>query len=202
MAQSRGRYVLLALLVVAIASLWRTVTVEREKQGLAAAYEEAKQVIDQLGSQRSQLNDELQTARGTMQGQEMDISELQNELTRVHAELNDAGIALASIRREHKQLREHNASLTTQITSIEQEKQQMAAKLSSITELKLAIHDVKRRMSEERWAAWRARIEAQRSEDRRLLAEGNRGFTMRDGVPLLGAGRRMHVHVLEPQASE
>lgn len=202
MAQSRARYVLLALLVVAIASLWRTVTVEREKQQLTAAYEDAKQAIDQLGGERSQLNDELQTARGTIQGQDIDISGLQKELTRVHAELNDAGVELASIRREHEQLRERNASLASQMTSIEQEKQQLEAKLSSITELKLAIRDVKRRMGEERWAAWRSRIEAQRAEDRRLLAEGNRGFVLRDGMPLLGAGRRMHVHVLEPQASE
>ena len=202
MAQHRGRYLLIVLAIIAVGSLWRTVSVEREKRNLADAYEKARQLVNQLGTERSQLSDELKAAQGTIEGKDTDLKSLQDELTRVHSELNDTGIELASIRREHEQLREHNASLNAQIVSIETEKQQLEAKLSSIAELRLAIRDVKRKMGEERWAAWRARIEAAKAEDRRLLAEGNRGYVVRDGVPTLGESRHMHVHVLEPHASE
>ncbi len=202
MAQNRGRYLLVVLAIIAVGSLWRTVAVEREKRRLADAYEKARQLVNQLGTERSQLSNELKTAQGTIEGQNTDLKGLQDELARVHSELNDTGVELASIRREHEQLREHNASLNVQIASIETEKKQLEAKLSSIMELRLAIRDVKRKMSDERWAAWRAHIEAAKAEDRRLLAEGNRGYVVRDGASTLGESRHMHVHVLEPQASE
>ncbi len=202
MAKNRGRYLLIVLAIVAVGSLWRTVAIEREKQHLAQAYEKARQLVNQLGNERTQLSSELKAAQGTIEGQNTDLKGLQEELARVHSELNDTGIELASIRREHEQLREHNTSLNDQIASIQTEKQQLEAKLSSIAELRLAIRDVKRKMSGERWAAWRAHIEAVKAEDRQLLAEGNRGYVVRDGVSTIGESRRMHVHVLEPQASE
>ena len=47
--------------------------------------------------------------------------------------------------------------------------------------------------------AWRARAEAQRVEDQRRLAEGNRGYVVREGQPTVGGATTLHVRVLEPQ---
>ena len=81
------------------------------------------------------------------------------------------------------------------------EKQRLEAKLSSIKELKLAIHDLRYKMWNDRWAAWRAQVQNQRAEDEEALARGNRGYLLRDGVSTLARENlRLRVHVLEPQA--
>ncbi len=200
MATRRGRFVLLALAVLLVASLWRTVAVEREKRNIAAAYAQARQVLSHLEVEHTQLTAELTTSQNTLQQKTTENTTLQTELKGLQEKLEQTASEVSILQREHEQLRESNASLTNQLSSITTEKQQLEAKLSDLKELHLAIRAVKRKMSEERWAAWRAHIQAEREADQLALAAGNRGFVIRKGASTLGTGSKMRVQVLEPQA--
>lgn len=202
MALQRGRWVMIVLAVVALASLWRTVKVERDKREIAAAYQQAQQLAAQLSDERDHLNQELSSAQQTVEGQAGDLDSLKHELSGVQDKLDETVTELAALQRQHESLRQQNTSLSTQLTSVVQEKEALAAKLSSLKELRVAIRSVKQKIRDEQWAAWRAHVEAVKWADQEALASGNRGFVMRNGVSTLGSGGgtpRMNVHVLEPQ---
>lgn len=199
MPSRRSRLILGVLLVLVVASLWRTVAVEREKRRLNASYDQAQQMVRQLETERAHLSTELGEARQTIEGQAGDLTGLQGELEQVQTKLNQTVAEIASLQKEHEQLRRENTSLSAQLGSVITEKQQLEAKLSSLKELKVAIRDVKRKIWNERWAAWRGRIEALREADQERLAAGNRGYLVRNGVSTLGARTKLQVHVLEPQ---
>ena len=191
MAIRRSRIILLGLLVLLIASLWRTVALERDKRRIATIYEEAKHSLAQLEEERDQLTTELTSARGTIDDQTGKLTSLQEELQGVQQRLDQTVTEFASLQREHEQLRQQN-------TSVMAEKQQLEAKLSSIHELKLAIRDLRYKMWQQRFAAMREWFQRPRTTDR-VLASGNRGYIVRDGLSTLGTTTRLHVRVLEPE---
>jgi len=202
MAIQRNQIVLIVLAVVVAASLWRTLSLESQKRRLTTAYGEVQQTLDQLQAERAQLSQELSSAKETVEGQSEELSTLQNELVQVKGQLDRNIAELTSLQQDHEQLRQRDASLSAQLSSVLTEKAQLEAKLSSIKELRLAIREVRHKIWNERWAEWRARAQAQREEDVRELAAGNRGFLVRDGLPTLGSIRTLHVNVLEPQSAQ
>ena len=199
MAIRTSRVILLILAVLLLLSLWRTISVERDKRQIASSYEAAKQTLSQLEDERSHLNTELTNAKGTITEQTGELTSLQTELKGVQDRLDQTVTELASLQREHEQLRQQNTSLVSQLNSVVTEKQQLEAKLSSIKELKLVIRDIQRKVGEQRWAAWRAKVQAARAADQERLAAGNRGYVMRDGAPTIGVNTKLHVRVLEPE---
>ena len=200
MPTRRGRIVLLGVIALLAASLWRTASVQREKTRIADTYAQAQQMLRQLEEERARLNEELGEDRQTIETQATDMAGLRGELQGMQDRLSQTATELAALQREHEQLRQQHASLSTQLDAVMVEKQQLEAKLSSLRELKLAIRDVKRKMWAQRWVAWRARAEAQRTADQERLAMGNRGFVILSGRPTLGAASKLQVHVLEPQS--
>ena len=199
MAQSRVRLLLLILAVVAIASLGYAVSVGHQKRQIAASYTQAQQMVKELEQERSHLSGELSQAQQTIEGQTGNMAHLQTELQAVQERLQTTMTEIAALQHEHEHLRQENTSLSTQLSSVMTEKQQLEAKLSSLKELRLAMRDVKRKMWNESWAAWRARAQAMKEADQQRLAKGNRGYVVRQGASTLGASTRLHVHVLEPQ---
>ena len=200
MNQRRRAMLLLVLAVIAIASGWRVAAVERQKQQLARAYAQAQQIAQQLEAEREHLNNELVKVRQTVESQAGDIDTLQQELQEVQTRFAHTMGEIASLKKAHAELRQQNASLTAQLDEVGAEKRQLEAKLSDLQALKLAIRDVKRKMWQERFAAWRAHAESQRQTDQLELASGNRGYVLRQGVPTLSTPLRLHVHVLEPES--
>ena len=199
MATRTNRVILLVLVVLAVGSFWRAISVEQEKRRIAGSYQQAQEMVQQLEDERAHLNDELVNARQTLEGQAGNITNLQQELQNVQEKLDQTVAELSSLQRDHELVRQQNSSLASQLSSVMTEKQQLEAKLSSLKELRLAIRDVKRQMWNERWAAWRARVDAFKREDQERLASGNHGYIVRQGVPTLGSSQKLQVHVLEPQ---
>ena len=187
------QFVLAGLIILLAVSIWRMVSVDQERKRLSAAYTQAQQTLQQLETERAHLNDELVGAHETIEKQTGDLANLQQELKDLGARLERTTTELTSLQREHEQLRQSNASLAT-------EKQQLEAKLSSIKELKLAIRGVKRKMGEERRAAWQVHIQEMKVADTQRLASGNRGYLLRNGTPTAGSHATVKVHVLEPQS--
>jgi len=146
-----------------------------------------------LQQERAQLSAELADARTTIDDQTGRLANLQQDLQGVQQRLDSTVAEVASLQQERTQLRQRNASLA-------ERQQQLEAKLASIKELRLAIHDIKRKMRDERWAAWQQHIDAQRVEDQQRLLAGNRGYVVRSGVPTLGQGTQVRVHVLQPES--
>lgn len=202
MTLDRNRIVLIIVAVIVTASLWRTLSLEGQKRRLSASYNQAQQALTELQRERAQLSAELDSAKDTIEGQAGDLTGLQSELQRVQQQLEGAVSELASLQGEHEQLRQQAGSLNTQLAAVLTEKQALEVKLASIKELRLAIRDVRRKIWNERWAAWRARAQAQQEVDQRELAAGNRGYLVHDGLPTLGSSRRLHVNVLEPQSAQ
>ncbi len=195
-----GRWVLIVLGALTVGSLWRTVSVEQDKQRLSQSYQQAQQVVAELDRERTLLSDEVETARKSIKDQGNELTSLQTQLTGVQNRLDETVAELASLQREHEQLRQHDASLAGQVSTLIAEKQQLQARLGSLTELRLAIREVKRQMHSDRWAAWRARVEEFKRQDQTKLAAGNRGYLTRGGVSTVGSAGRLRVHVLEPKS--
>ena len=199
MASRRGRVLLVIFAVGVGIAVWRMVVVERQKRHLAEEYAKAAQMVEQLHVEQQQLTTQLADARQTVEGQAGQISSLHQELEGVDKQLKETVAELNALQREHQELRQSHAALSQQFDSLNEEKRQLEARLSSLKELKLAIREVKRKMWNQRWAAWRARIEAQREADQARLAAGNRGYVIRNGASTITAASRLQVHVLEPQ---
>lgn len=173
-------------------SLWYTVSVEREKRDI-------QQTVVQLQSEQARLNQELSEAQATIESQRGELGTLAGELDGVKARLEHVGGELASLQREYERLQGDYHVVGGELQVIHEEKRQLEAKLSSLKELRVAIRDVKRKMRQERLAAWRTQIEAFRKEDHEQLVSGNRGYVVRDGLSTIGSRSRLHVHVLDPE---
>lgn len=198
----RGRYVIIALVLVVIGALWRTAAIEGEKRRIVSAYDEAQQAVNELQTERDRLSHELEAAKSSMSDQTADITRLHNELAFIESKLDETVVDLASLQRDHEALRLTNSSLASQLASVSDEKQALEARLGDIKELRLAIREVKQRMSSERWAQWRAKVQAFKEEDQRRLAAGNRGYLIKNGTSMVNQATRMHVKVLEPETAQ
>lgn len=200
----RGRIIVAMLAVLSITSLWRAVSVEHDRRRLATAYTESQDTVKRLSEEREHLTDQMTSASHVIEEQVGSMASLQAELERTQDRFQVASAELAQLQQEYATLRDRDTSLTAQLDEAVNEQQQLEAKLSSLHDLRLALRDVKRKIWQQRWAAWRARLDAlkvARSEESdQVIAGGNRGYVVRDGRPTLGVRPTLHVHVLEPQS--
>lgn len=168
------------------------VKVQMDNRKLATSYAQIQATMERVEQERAQLSDELDKARQTLKGQADDLSSLQTRLAQAEKELQQ-------LWREYAQLRETNADLGQQLGMTLEEKQALEAKLSSLKELRSAIRDVKRKIAQERWEAWLSRIRNQRVIDQQKLAQGNKGYLVRDGASTAGSSAKLLIRVLDPQ---
>ena len=196
----RSRFLITALLVAVVTSLARLAWLERQKRQLVLDYAQAQTTLKQLSAERAALDIELTGAKQTIDGQTRDLVGLHDQLRDVQAQLDRTLMEIAQLQRERDELREHNTSLNEQLGTVTTEKRQLESKLSDIHQLRLAIRDVKRKLSQQRWAAWTSRVETFRKSDEERTASGNHGLIIAHGQPTIGTSPRMHVRVLDPTA--
>ncbi|MBI3087840.1 MAG: hypothetical protein HYY91_03020 [Candidatus Omnitrophica bacterium] len=170
-----------------------------DKRRLATAYEQAKVSLAQLERERTHLSQELAQAKETMTDQAEEIGSLEQELNNLQSRFDLAEQEVWRLQTEQLALREANDGISRRLAAAVQDKQALEARLSSLKELKLAMQAVRRKLRDERWQAWLARIRVQRVHDQQQLANGNRGYVVRNGVPTLGEPTRLQVRVLDPQ---
>ena len=177
--------------------LWVLVVATVVTGGLAAklTFDKRKLANDYALAQRSlaELDHELDQTRTIAQDQA-------TELDRLQARLGQAEQEGQRLQFEQKGFRQANANILQQLASVSEEKTLLEEKMHSIRELRLAIRTVKQQMWAKRRQEWLARLEVQRAEDARRLAEGNRGYLVRDGVNTLRSATKLQVRVLDPQA--
>ena len=198
--QRTGRILLLVLTIALVISTIVTIKTEREKRQLGSAYANAQALLADVRHERDSLNDELTKAREIVETQAADLRQLQEELNGLQAHLKDSEDEITKLQADHLQLETTNTQLNQELALTVEEKRALEAKLSSITELKLAIRSVKQRLRQERWESWLAHVQAEREQDQRDSAYGNRGFLVHEGISTLGSSNKLQVRVLDPQA--
>ncbi len=202
--RSIGRILILVLIVAVVASWILTFKTERDKRRLASALEQAQASVDALEQERLQLSGDLAQVSETLTGRDSQLESIQAELNGLKDQLHDAVQEIARLQTEQSGMYVRQASLTEQLDTANLDRDAMRAKLSSIKELKAAILTVKHHLREQRHQVWLAKAEAQRAEDQQRLAQGNRGFVVRDGSSTLAVaprlGTKLQVRVLEPQS--
>ena len=189
----RHRVVVGVFLVALIAASGRMFSLEGETRRLGQAYGQAKEEL-------TRLEEELLEARTRSEAAQGELASVRQEVAQLQSRLDEASAALALSRHASEALRQEHVSLGERLERIMAEKQELEAKFASIKELKLAIRAVRRTMRGQQLAVWRAQIAAQQVEDQQQLAEGNRGYVVRERQSTLGARARLHVRVLEPQS--
>lgn len=117
----------------------------------------------ELEENRVQLKQE-QEARQLL---ELELRAAKDQLQKVIAELKDISSKLSNSEKNNLALLE--------------EKQKLEAKLHSLKELKEAIRQVKAEYRREKAQQYLAKKESQKEIDAQKLAQGNRGFLVRDG---------------------
>ena len=199
MAQrSIKQVVFVALIAAVVISALFATKVTQDKRQLS-------QELARVEAERAHLRHELTQTRETLEGQATQLTGLQSELSSLQARLEQTEQEISRMQVEQASLRQTNESLAEQLGIVNQQKAELEAKLSSLRELRAAIRAVKQRLWRERWNGWLARIETQRVADHQKLAQGNRGFVVRDGSTTLGASSRstgptkLQIRVLEPQ---
>jgi chromosome segregation ATPase len=200
MAVRPARLITAIIAMVAVASLWRAVVVEREKQRILAAYAQAQALASQLDSERAQLTVQLADRQAQLEMESAERAKLNDELQRVQGELANTAGELDSLQGQYAQLEGAHIGLTSQFNEVTAEKEELEAKFASLHQLKLAIRSVKRQMRLDRWEARRLRIIALQEADQDTTVAGNRGYVVRNGAPTLGVSSSLRVHVLQPEA--
>ncbi len=183
-AQRHGLLWVLAVATVVTGGLAIKLGVERRK--IADHYAEAQRTL-------AELDHELDETRTIAQDQAAELDHLQGRLVDTQHEVQ-------RLQFEQKGFRQANANLLQQLASVSEERTLLEQKMRSIRELKLAIRNVKQQMWAKRRHEWLAKLEVQRAEDERRLAEGNRGYLVRDGSSTLKSATTLQVRVLDPES--
>jgi len=126
-------------------------------------------LVIRLNEAQSELNMERQLS-----------ASLQKELAATRIKLDKVKIELDNTRKQLNEVNKRLAVMQGDNTKLSIEKKTLKAKLDSLKELKAAIERVKRGILQQKQQEFLARKEAQREKDIRRLAEGNRGFVLRD----------------------
>lgn len=185
MAKQRGRGLLWVLVVATVVSGGVAIKLTLDKRKLSADYASAQRTL-------AELDHELDETRSIAEDQSTELDHLQARLSQAEQEVR-------RLEFEQKGFRQANAGLLQQLASVSQEKQLLEEKLHSIRELRLAIRNVNQQLWAKRRQQWLAKVDAQRAEDERRLAGGNRGYLVRDGVTTLRSATKLQVRVLDPQ---
>jgi len=137
---------------------------ENDKQSLLLELEKEKQLADKLSEQNAGLRDNLRASIA--------------RLTRLFADAENAQESLEDIRAQFSLLKAENTALKEQFTQMSSENESMKAKLGSVSEMKKAIREFRKQMG-------KVGKEIKQQVNANQVAEGNRGFVIRDGQPTL-----------------
>ena len=189
------RLVVTGLVLLSVASLWRSSSLEHQKRCLEHDFEVARQRLSRVQTERTRLHEEFLGTSEAFEGQARLLQEAKTELD--HTVHN-----LASLQRDHDELRARHASLSSELDMLRRDHQQLQERLTSIKSLRLAMNELKQQLRERRRPALAPRVREMKPADEEQLALGNRGYVVRQGLSTLAKGNsvRLHVHVLDPQS--
>lgn len=175
---------LIAVLLLGLSafSLSRYAPLLKAKQEIEKQNQEARELLVKLDSDLNVLSDRLEEQIKTNQQIHAENNSLKENFKKVQDDLNITNeqleiltTSLLSLNRENAVLEENNQMLAERLESILEDKQSMLAKINSIQELKKMIVEIKKQVIENR-------AHLKKKIDERKLADGNKGFVVKDGI--------------------
>ncbi len=178
---------------------WWALSVRRENYRLHTAVELRDQVIDELGTQGTQLVAELGEARAHLLETAAEVVRLDQQAQAFGTEMGRMDGEITSFQASYATMRQEREALIKQVLDLEQERTSMLKRLSSVDELRLAIREAIDARKQVRQATRFSRLTARRAALEQQLADGNRGYLILDGQPTIGVGSVVSIRVHEPE---
>ena len=186
------------LLAGLVASRWMW-SFYTENRRLQAAVERREQVIGQLEQEGARLALELGAANTQLSETAGEVDQLNQTTQGLGEQIGRLTTEIDQVQASYRQVREEREQLMQRVLEIEQERASLASRLSSIPELRRAIEEAIEARKQARQAERLTRLSARRSADHEL-AQGNRGYLIREGRPTVGLST-VWVRVHEPEPS-
>lgn len=174
-------FLVLLLLVLSVFSLSRYAPLLKAKQDLEKQNQEARAQLFGLRSDLDILAERLegqkiinQEMRSENSNLRVNVAKLQEDLNITNEQLELLTSSLIALNRENASLKENKRILSGRLESILQDNNNMLTKVNSVEELKEMIKYIKRQVFENK-------LLLQKKLDEKALAEGNKGFVIKDG---------------------
>lgn len=161
-------------------------TLATENTELVNALQRRDAIIHSLGEEGQRLQLDLGTARRYLAETAGEVARLDVQAQLFGREVERLNYDVERFQRSSLQAREERAQLMQKVLNLEQEKASLAKRLASVDELKLAIRDAVESRKQAQQAERLAMLKSRRDEQERWLAQGNRGYLIRDGRPTVG----------------
>ena len=187
------------LFLTAAAALWVR-SLQWENRQLQAIVEQRNMVINQLAQEETQVKLELATAQQHLMDTANEVARLDQVAQGFGQQVAQLSGEVGRVQASYDQVRQEREELLQRVMDLETERMLLTRRLSSIDELRLAIHEAIETRKSERQAHWLSLIRAQRMADAQELADGNRGYMVRDGRPTM-SNTTVFIRVHDPEES-
>lgn len=142
---------------------------ENEKQNILQTLEKEEKINLGLSQKNARLRENLKAGR-------QKIARLFLEVVAAGKDAERLDSQVSALKAENAAIQEEEANLRPDLARISREKEALESRLSSIAELKKAIKELKKGQN---------RVALKKKEPKTELApEGNRGYLVKDGVPI------------------
>jgi archaellum component FlaC len=185
------------LLIGVLVAAWLR-SLQWENQQLQAIISQRDAVIAQLAQEESRLKLELGEAKTHLAQTTDEVARLDQQAQGLGEQIQALTAEISRIQNSYLQVRAERAQLIQQVLDLEQERAALRRRLSSVEELKVAIQEAIDMRKAARQAERLAILEARREAQEAALANGNRGYLIRDGRPTLGH-TTVWIRVHDPQ---
>lgn len=199
MKNNRIIFLILFLLIgVTSYSIFKYVTITKEKYELFKELDQTKLQAAQLQKERLNLLDKLDKEREAqkqliqdkaqlndkLRAKEEKITKFNVDLLKAHNAIEKLNYQIEVLEKKSILLQDEKDQLTLKTIQVYQEKNQLQARLSSIPELKKAIKELKIQMHKSRIEI-KKKLQGQRrmGDSAKTTTAGNSGFLLRDGIP-------------------
>ncbi|MCU0665924.1 MAG: hypothetical protein MUF05_02365 [Candidatus Omnitrophica bacterium] len=167
MAKDGNKVLLGVLILVVLASIFFWKDYLGLKTALISTQKELAQEKQEKEALKTTLNSE--------------IDKLSKDLDANRVQVDQLTAKLGDLESRHKESVKARKQIEDQYAQLQNQKQILEARLGSLSELKKAFREVKQDMRQKEIQQYLARKQKQKELDQKLLANGNRGFVIRDG---------------------
>ena len=170
-----------------------------QNRELTGAVERRDIIIHHLGQDRQRLKLELGTARRHLSETAGEVARLDVQTQLFGREVERLNQDVERFQRSYLQARDERSQLMQKVLTLEQEKASLAKRLASVDELKLAIREAIENRKQTQQAERLTMLKTKRDAQDRWLAQGNRGYLVRDGRPTVSRST-VWIRVREPES--
>ena len=193
--------IIASILISGLVVSWM-ITMDRENRELETSIQHRNMVIHRLQREGNRLQQELGSAKVHLVEAAGEVARLDQQTRFLGGEAgrfqNDAG----QFQQSYTQARDERDQLMQRVLDLEQERLVLSRRLTSIPELRAAIREAVERRRKVEEAERRARIQAIREAERQRLANGNRGYLIREGRDTTVSGEgTVWIKVHDPESA-